>query len=68
MVNVNKLRGKIVECDMNVEEVAKKVGINKTTLYRKLNSGGDNFTLSEVKKIGEVLSLTYNELEIIFFE
>lgn len=29
MVNVNKLRGKIVECDMNVEKIAEMIGMDK---------------------------------------
>ena len=32
MVNINKLRGKIIACGLSVEELAEKVGINKSTL------------------------------------
>ena len=35
MVNTNKLKGKIVECGMNISELAELIGIDKATLYRK---------------------------------
>lgn len=67
MVNVNKLKGKIVECNMNVEDLAKVMGIDKTTLYRKLNSNGKNFTIGEADLISKALDLTYSEVNAIFF-
>lgn len=67
MVNVDKLRGKIVECRMTVDEVAKAVGINTATLYRRLNGGGGTFTIDEADKIAKILSLTADELNKIFF-
>ena len=38
MVNVNKLKGKIVECGLSIEELAKRIGKDRATLYRRLNS------------------------------
>lgn len=67
MVNVNKLRGKIVECGMNVEVLASSVGMTKDTLYRRLNGGGIDFTIGEAQKIAVVLNLTASELNDIFF-
>ena len=43
MVNVNKLRGKIVECGLNTSELANLIGIDRTTLYRKFNADGDTY-------------------------
>lgn len=40
MVNVNKLKGKIVECGLSIEELAKRIGKDRATLYRRLNSNG----------------------------
>ena len=34
MVNVNKLRGKIVENGMSVEKLAGAIGVDKATIYR----------------------------------
>ncbi len=67
MVNINKLRGKIIACGLSVEELAEKVGINKSTLYRRLCRGGGAFTINEADKIASVLQLSAKELNEIFF-
>lgn len=66
MVNINKLRGKIVECGKTVEEVAELVGIDKSTLYRRLCVGDGAFTINEADKIASVLQLSAKELNEIF--
>lgn len=68
MVKVNKLRAKIVEHDMTVEQVAKRMGVDRSTLYRKLKkSSGESFTIGEVRKLSEILRLTPSEITDIFF-
>lgn len=67
MVNVNKLKGKIVENGMNVAALAKAIGIDTSTLYRKLNSDGDTLTIKEARTIGQILTLTGAEMNEIFF-
>lgn len=67
MVNINKLRGKIVERELNIAELADKIGIDRATLYRKLNSGGENFSVKEVDLMAKVLHLTLDEAVSIFF-
>lgn len=67
MVNVDKLKGKIVERRLSVEEVAASIGLNVSTLYRRLNSGGGTFTIEEADKIATLLDLTADELNKIFF-
>ena len=67
MVNINKLKGKIIECGMNVEKLASKVGMDKATLYRKINTNGENFTIKEADSISKALNLTYAEVNAIFF-
>lgn len=67
MVNVNKLRGKIVERGMNVAELALKIGIDRATIYRKLNSDGKNFTIEEADLIAKELELSCAEANAIFF-
>lgn len=67
MVNVNKLKGKIIERGMNVSELALKIGIDRTTLYRKLNSDGKNFTIEEADLIANELDLSCSEANAIFF-
>ncbi len=67
MVNINKLKGKIVERGMNVGSVAKAIGINHATLYRKLNADGENISIKEACLIGKTLKLSVTEMNEIFF-
>lgn len=67
MVNVDKLKGKMVERRMSVEDVAVAIGLNVSTLYRRLNNGGNTFTIEEADKIAKLLDLTADELNKIFF-
>lgn len=67
MVNVDKLKGKIRECQSTQELLAGEIGINKSTLYRKFRSGGNTFEIWEVHKIVEALNLSDQEIKDIFF-
>ncbi|MDR2025357.1 MAG: helix-turn-helix transcriptional regulator [Hungatella sp.] len=67
MVNVNKLRGKMVECGMNTAKLASKIGIDRATLYRRLNSDGRDFTIEEADLIAKELELSCSEANAIFF-
>ena len=67
MVNVNKLKGKIVERQTSVEELSEAIGIDKSTFYRKLQSGGDPFTIGEADQVARLLELTKEEATAIFF-
>lgn len=68
MVNINKLKGKMVECGMNVEKLSDKIGVDKSTLYRKLSTNGENFTIKEANLIARELNLTYSEVNSIFLQ
>jgi hypothetical protein len=65
-MNIPKLRGKMVENGYNVEGFAVALGMDRTTLYRKLNEG-EKFTVGEAQKINTVLNLTKDEAHDIFF-
>lgn len=67
MVNVDKLRGKLVECRLSVEDAATAIGMDRATLYRRLNGGGATFTIAEADKLASLLKLTPDELNKIFF-
>ncbi len=67
MVNVNKLRGKMVECGVKVDCVAEQLGVSRSTFYRKLESDGGAFTIKEVSIIAKALHLDLAELNSIFF-
>lgn len=66
-MNLPKLRAVMVEQGVSVEALASGIGINKSTLYRKLAGDGDGFTIAEAQSITEVLHLSADEGALIFF-
>lgn len=64
--NMDILRGKMVEKRVSCEEMARKVGIDTSTFYRKMKLGGMTFTVGQMHKITEVLNLTHEEATSIF--
>ena len=66
MVDVSKLKGKIVERNTTQEELASKIGIDKSTFYRKMKQNG-NFSIKEVNLIVSALNLSKDEAMVIFF-
>ena len=67
MVNVSKLKGKIVESGYSIDELSYKIGIDKATFYRKLNSNGENFSVREANAIVKELKMNGEEAVSIFF-
>lgn len=67
MVNVNKLKGKIIEKGKSVDCIAREIGIDKSTLYRKLSLFGEQITIKEADVIVKVLELNKDEAVSIFF-
>lgn len=67
MANVLKLKAKIIEKDLSVEQVAKSIGINASTMYRKIANNGDSFTVAEANNIGVLLNLSAADMNDIFF-
>ena len=67
MVDVLKLKAKIVEKGFTVASLADAIGIDKTTLYRRFSDEGKSFTIGEIGQIVEVLELTEQEVREIFF-
>ena len=65
-VDVNRLKGKTVERGLTGEKIAKTLGIDQSTYYRKLGDGGGSFTLSQAITMSEVLSLSREERIAIF--
>lgn len=64
--NMNLLRGKLKERSMTQQELARKIGMNSSTLSRKLASDGLKFTVGEMHDIAATLNLTANECKSIF--
>ena len=64
-VNADKLKGKIVANGINVETLAFAIGIDRSSLYRKLNNF-EKITIGEAKAIKETLNMTDSEACEIF--
>lgn len=67
MTNINKLRGKIIEAGTNVTKLANTIGMDKSTLYRKLKNNGEEISIKEASLIIEALDLNLEEINAIFF-
>lgn len=67
MVDVLKLKAKIVEKRFTVASLADAIGVDKTTLYRRFSDNGKTFTIGEIEQIVLVLGLTEQEARDIFF-
>ena len=65
-MNIQKLKGKMIENGFNVERLASEVGVDRSTLYRKLNEG-EKFTIGDVIRIKAVLGISNEEASDIFF-
>ncbi len=66
MFNRNLFRAKVVAMGMTLEEVARRMGINPSTLDRKM-SGNSDFTRSEIQSLRKMLTMTADECDSIFF-
>ena len=66
-MNVNKLKGKIVEKGLSIKTLADIIGIDRATLYRKLSNNGDTLLIREANSIVSALKLSPDEAVAIFF-
>lgn len=57
VINMNKLKGKMVEKDVTTEMLAEKLGMSRSTLYRKLSNNGDTLFVKEANIIVTRLDL-----------
>lgn len=64
-MKINKLKAKIVEKGMNVEALADAIGIDRSSVYRKMNNF-EKITIGEAMKIKEALEMTEAEASDIF--
>ena len=68
MVNINKLKGKIIENGLNVEQIAVIVGVDRSTMYRKMDESGRNMTIKDASILSKALNLSADEVNSIFFD
>lgn len=62
-----RLKGKMVEHNLRDQDMAKLLGIDASTFYRKKN-GVTEFTREEIKTMKSLLNLTADDIDSIFFE
>ena len=64
-MNVNKLKGKIVEKEKNPEMMAEMLGISRASYYRKLNNP-EEFTVGDIVRMKVGLDMSDTEACEIF--
>ena len=64
-MKVRKLKAKIIEKGFNVESFAAAIGMERSKLYRKLNSF-EKITIGEAARMKVVLDMTDEEAIYIF--
>lgn len=67
-VNLNLLKGKIVERGLNISALARVMNMPRCTLYRKLQNPDTSLTIKNVNEIVKALRLTEEEAVAIFFD
>lgn len=65
-VNINALRKSITEKGMTQESVAKAIGVDASTFTRKMKSEGLSFSIGQMHKIVDVLSISKEQATDIF--
>lgn len=66
MLNTLKLKAVQVESGINVEEIARRIGLNPVTVYRKM-SGKSEFTATEMIELKKILHIDFQSFCDIFF-
>lgn len=64
--NHSRLRGKIKECGLSESQLAKEIGMTRTSLSDKLN-GKFYFKTVEIYNICNVLGIELKEIDYYFF-
>lgn len=65
-VDVDKLRGKIVERGMTQEKLAHNLAMDKSTFSRKMKSEALEFSIGDMHRIASILCLSKEEAGEIF--
>lgn len=64
--NMDILRGKMAEKKVSAEDMARAMGINASTFYRKMKTDGASFTVGQMHQVVNVLGLSHEEATSIF--
>ena len=66
LIDTQKLQGKMREHGYTINSLAKKLGISNTSLFNKIHNIQE-FVVSEMQMIANLLHLTKSEIQAIFF-
>lgn len=66
MLNVQALKGKIVENGLSQDDVAKMIGLSSSTFNRRIND--KVFGSDEIEKMANVLKISNDDILHIFFD
>lgn len=68
MVNIRKIRARMVEKGVTAQEMADCMGINRSTLYRKFQQPDEQITVRDVRTMAAALDLQVPDAVKIFFD
>ena len=63
-----KLKGVMAEKGKTVADIAQEIGVNKSTMYRKMANNGESLTVGEANRMAAALELSASEATSIFFD
>ncbi len=67
MTNTELLKTRISQSGLKLQHIAEQLGLTRFGLYKKLN-GESEFRQSEIAKISELLGLTAENRDALFFD
>lgn len=67
IVNIQKLKGKIVEHNKTQEMIADLISMDRSTFYRKMKADGETFSIKDAYEIAKAVPLSPQEAIEIFF-
>ena len=66
-MNAAELRASIARSGITNRKIATELGLSEQALYNKMQ-GESEFKSSEIKKMANLLSLSMNDINLIFFD
>ena len=66
-MNAKELKVEMFRKNVSMTELAEKLGIDRSALWRKTNEKGGKFDRSEIQKISKILELSADDTVRIFF-
>lgn len=66
-MNAAELRASIARSGITNRKIASELGVSEQALYNKMQ-GESEFKSSEIKKMANLLSLSMNDVNLIFFD